>query len=140
VAGVSLREDSTQGGFIWRDGVMTDLGSLGGMPPWRTPSRRGQVVGGSNRAEDSSVGAFVWHDGVMIDLGGANSIALGINERGQVIGLVYAADLLSSSAFMWQAGVMTNSRARRQSCCCRGHRRARPDRRAVQTADGATAR
>ena len=71
VVGASLREDSTQGGFIWQDGVMTDLGSLGGTATVAYAiNARGHVVGASNRAEDSSVGAFVWHDGVMIDLGG----------------------------------------------------------------------
>jgi len=107
VVGASLRDATTEGGFIWQDGVMTDLGSLGGTNTVAYAiNNRGQVVGGSNRAEDASVGAFVWQDGVMTDLGGSSSIALGINDRGQVVGEVYAADLLSSSAFLWEKGVM----------------------------------
>src|SRR5882762_9237207 len=109
VVGISLREGgTTEGGFIWQDGVMMDLGSLGGTTTVAYAiNNRGQVVGGSNRAADASVGAFVWRKGVMTDLGGANSFALGINERGQVVGVVYAADLSSSSAFLWEKGVMT---------------------------------
>src|SRR5438874_7801106 len=101
VAGASLREGATtEGGFIWQDGVMTDLGSLGGTNTVAYAiNNRGQVVGGSNRAADASVGGFVWQNGVMTDLGGAISFALGINDRGQVVGLVYAEDLSSVSAF-----------------------------------------
>ena len=109
VAGASLREGATtEGGFIWQDGVMTDLGSLGGTNTVAYAiNNRGQVVGGSNRAADASVGGFVWQNGVMTDLGGAISFALGINDRGQVVGLVYAADRSSVSAFVWEKGVMT---------------------------------
>src|SRR5438132_350674 len=55
VAGASLREGATtEGGFIWQDGVMTDLGSLGGTNTVAYAiNNRGQVVGGSNRAADA---------------------------------------------------------------------------------------
>src|SRR6266403_2137987 len=111
VVGASLREDSTQGGFIWQDGVVTDLGSLGGTATVAYAiNARGQVVGGSNRAEDSSVGAFVWHEGVMTELprlGGNHAAAVGINARGQIVGQSQTADG-GYRAVMWENGAITD--------------------------------
>jgi len=75
--------------FLWQDGVMTDLGTLGGdsSEAWAV-SDTGKVVGSAQTAEDVWH-AFLWEDGGMTDLGtlgGDGSCALGINNSGQVVG------------------------------------------------------
>ena len=103
--------------FLWRDGRMVDLGTLGGasasigllhgaMSP---VNAHGHVVGNS-RTSDGETHAFLWRDGLMTDLGtlgGAYSNALGINDRGQVVGTSTTADG-ERRAFLWQSGQMTD--------------------------------
>jgi len=110
--------------FLWTNGQMQDLGSLGGTiaVPSRSPlesapggpvlNNRGQVVGTSTLAGDDNEHAFLWTSGTMIDLGtlgGDGSQALAINEAGQVVG---RSDFSSTSpfhhAFLWQHGTMTD--------------------------------
>ena len=81
--------------FLWQNGRMTDLGTLGGK--WSFPtaiSNRGQIVGFSS--DRSGVQhAFLWQNGTMIKLGSPKgktglhafrTRAIAINEHNQIIG------------------------------------------------------
>jgi probable HAF family extracellular repeat protein len=77
--------------FLWTNGKMIDLGTLGGtigFPVWLNDW--GQVVGFSNLAGDQFYHGFLWEHGAFKDLppasGGDNSWALWINDLGDVIG------------------------------------------------------
>ena len=108
--------------FLWKNGRMQDLGSLGGtlaMPgsfiygPWGpVMNARGDVVGTSYLPGDAFWHAFLWSNGHMIDLGtlgGSKSEAVSINDRGQVVGRAYVTDApLVRHAFLWEKGIMTD--------------------------------
>jgi probable HAF family extracellular repeat protein len=77
---------------LWRDGVATDLGTLGGLQSQALDiDNSGRVVGWARteRPDGSPRRAFLWQDGTMMDLGPpgpAESFAFAINDRGQVVG------------------------------------------------------
>lgn len=111
----NLVGDQNEHAFLWRDGVITDLGTLGGhnsSVPLPVKDDRGFVVGVAQIAVPDPLGefwgttfvctpsmscqgsqnlvrGFVWKNGVMTalpTLGGNNSGALGVNNRGQIVG------------------------------------------------------
>jgi probable HAF family extracellular repeat protein len=78
--------------FLWRDGEMIDLGTLGGsLSAAYAVNDHDQVIGFS-QAENGPFHAFLWDDGRMIDLtalaGGTTSTIADINDRGQISGTV----------------------------------------------------
>lgn len=75
--------------FLWQDGALTDLGTLGGASaiPFAI-NEAGQVVGQSQKA-NGRWHAFVWQNGEMTalpTLGGKFSAALAINDASQIVG------------------------------------------------------
>jgi probable HAF family extracellular repeat protein len=114
IAGFSnLAGDETLHATLWRNGAITDLGTLGGPAsrvPWPGIDNSGRIVGIAHTGEPDPLneawsceagfflpetnprqicGAFFWEDGVMQKLptlGGNHAFAAGINNRGQVVG------------------------------------------------------
>jgi probable HAF family extracellular repeat protein len=100
----TLPHDTATHAFLWRNGVMTDLGTLGGPNSTAAfrPSEKREVGGYAETSSPDPNGedfcgfgthliclAFVWHKGVMTPLptlGGNNGAAHGFNNRGQVVG------------------------------------------------------
>jgi len=94
--------------FIWSNGRMTGLGSLGGtMGHASGINNRGEVAGTSNLTGDQTRHAFLWSHGVMVDLTPANDYSYpeGLNDKGEVAGAVYNADG-TQFAFLWTAGLL----------------------------------
>ena len=113
VGDANLAGDQSEHAFLWRDGVMTDLGALGGLnsqEQWPVKDNRGLIVGAAETSVmdpftedfcgfDTNSGVpptgliclgFLWHEEVMTalpTLGGNNAQALGVNNRGQVVGM-----------------------------------------------------
>ena len=98
---------------LWRNGMVKDLGTLGGASSVANAvNNLGQVVGGASNgvADDQSMldgdffsfgigpantqsHAFLWKRGAMLDLGtlgGSDSMAIFNNDRGQVVGISYS--------------------------------------------------
>lgn len=104
--------------FIWQNGVVRNLGSLGGgSTSPNALNEAGQVVGYSYTSAGDAH-AFLWTNGVMRDLGtlGAPFVsgqvlsnATGINAAGQVVGWGPTSDDMigSQRAFLWENGRMT---------------------------------
>jgi len=101
----TILNDAALRAFLWRDGVMTDLGTLGG--PNSSASfplnERGEITGFADTSTPDPLGEdfcgfgtnliclpFVWQKGVMTPLrtlGGNNGLAGEVNNHGQVVGV-----------------------------------------------------
>ena len=95
--------------FLWRNGAIQDLGTLGGDNSLACAiNRRGQAVGYSS-TDDGSVHACLWDSGQTVDLGALpghdNSEARAVNDQGVAVGQSGSnADEAPPRAVLWTSG------------------------------------
>jgi probable HAF family extracellular repeat protein len=88
--------------FLYDNGVMKDLGTLGGTRSYlQALNKQGDVLGSSFLAGDNLLHAFVYHNGQITEFGAANqsSYASLLNDRGDVAGV------MGNEAFAYLDGV-----------------------------------
>jgi probable HAF family extracellular repeat protein len=115
IAGYASTWNGVIRAFLWQNGKIYDLGTLGGASAAAySLNAAGQVVGSADtRLYDFTsrryiYHAFLWQNGEMRDLGtlgGRYSQAYGINTQGQVVGWSETASY-ATHAFLWQNGEM----------------------------------
>ena len=104
-------------GFIWQNGSMRDLGTLGGPDTLAVfLNHSGQIAGLSytNSIPNPTTGVptvdpFFWERGRMIDIGTLGGVFGGpnrMNNRGQVVGQSNLAGDVNFHAFLWERGVL----------------------------------
>lgn len=104
-------------GFLWENGAMRDLGTLGGNTEATVAHdiNNSAVVVGFSQNAAGETHAFRWEDDTMLDLGVLGpdflyrgSDAYGINASGVVVGTSNVADggFGQPTAFIWEDGVM----------------------------------
>jgi probable HAF family extracellular repeat protein len=120
----TLPGDQIQHSFLWADGIMTDLGTLGGPNSGGDqggnfrPNLRGEVPGFAQTSDPSPLDVscpfpgpvliclpFIWKDGVKTQLptlGGINGAATAINNRGEAMGGANNTTLDSTCPFKFQ--------------------------------------
>ena len=110
----------TQHAFVWDQGRMTDIPTLGGSAAYaQCANNRGQVVGYSNLPGDvgctgsldnCAVHAFLWDQGILQDLGtlgGPLSMPFWLNNDGEAVGGAYTGDG-EFHATLWKDGRITD--------------------------------
>jgi probable HAF family extracellular repeat protein len=98
----------TQDPFLWQDGHMRDLGSLGGtISVVNALNEHGEVVGQSNLAGDQTFHPFLWDGRTLRDLGtlgGDYGAATWITDAGDVAGWAQTPGDATVHAVLWRAG------------------------------------
>jgi probable HAF family extracellular repeat protein len=98
--------------FLWENGKMIDLGTLGGVESILSElNNKGQIAGYSNLEGDMTTHPVIGDRTGMKDLGtfgGDNGTANWLNDEGQVVGTADFPGDVIHHAFIWQDGVMTD--------------------------------
>jgi probable HAF family extracellular repeat protein len=110
--------------FRWKNGVIKDLGTLGGSDAMALGiNERGQIIGNSYTNFEPSpacsfpgfasltTGGFLWEEGHMVNLGSLGGTCTGvsaINNCGQVVGTSFLEGDQVFHPFLWQHGRLTD--------------------------------
>jgi probable HAF family extracellular repeat protein len=105
--------------FLWQNGVLTDLGTLGGPDGYAAYiNNKGQVAGAAftNSTINPTTGMptlhpFLWDKGQMLDLGdfgGTFSGTAALNSQGKVAGFMSLPGDQSIHPFLWNRGRLTD--------------------------------
>ncbi len=100
--------------FLWKDGHMQDLGTLGGTLCCQNlvaVNNRGQVAGDSNLLGDLTYHPFLWDKGTLHDLGtlgGDNGVVNWIDDAGDIVGKADLPGSQTHDAFLWRNRKMTD--------------------------------
>ena len=108
--GYSYTDTTNRHAFLYSNGLMTDIGSLGGYSAALGINDVGTIVGFS--ATETSAGpahAFIYSSGLMRDIDPfvgefSESYAHGVNKLGQVVGQYLVQDQSSHHAFLFSDG------------------------------------
>jgi len=95
--------------FLYTNGVLTDLGTLGGVRSFGNCINNNGEVAGTAWTPSGTNHAFKFSGGPLTDLGtlgGVSSAANGINNNGDVAGLSLTSNNIATHAFLFTAGVM----------------------------------
>jgi probable HAF family extracellular repeat protein len=105
--GYSYTDVANRHAFLYFNGLMTDIGSLGGYSAAAGVGDGGTVVGFSSTASNGSAQAFVYNNGVMTDIDpfGGESYARGVNNLGDVVGQFLIKDQTAHHAFLYREGI-----------------------------------
>ncbi len=114
---ISLLNLQPHHALLWENGIVTDLGNLGGTGHGQGISaafinNNAEVVGVSDLRGDQAFHAFLWTRSTgMQDLGTVSgdfgSAAIAINDPGDVVGVSLDMNF-NPRAFLWHKGVMTD--------------------------------
>jgi probable HAF family extracellular repeat protein len=110
--------------FLWENGKLIDLGSLGGTLGFPNGlNNLGQVVGQSNLAGDAIFHPFLWENGKIRDLGtlgGDTGYAVMINEAGEIVGTADVSGNQIHHGVDWTNGAITDIGTLPGDPCSRG--------------------
>jgi probable HAF family extracellular repeat protein len=96
--------------YVWDNGTLQFLPSLGGTARAYGINNRGQIMGSSQTASPTIGHAVMWEDGQITDLGALVGDSLstpgGITQSGLVVGLSFNDVYAGGHPFRWQLGVL----------------------------------
>jgi probable HAF family extracellular repeat protein len=106
--GISYLSSGVRHGFVYRNGTMSDLGSLGGYSGALAINSAGTAAGFSSDTPNGFQRAVIWANDSILDISnGFESQARGINDFGKVVGETMT-PAGNQEAFRWSNGSSEN--------------------------------